>query len=203
MNKKYHEKYDRKNGNLQIATWCIRNKLWETLICYNKKHLSWQIPSGKVEKWENAYDALVRELHEELNITITHHEFLWNSKKIFYNMCRESHLYIIHTTSQLQNNEPDTMWVMKWVSLIPNSNRLWYSIKYENTLINDPCEILTYWHMTTEIRWLTTNPAYQYLMHNTVILPKNIVSHENYIQYRNKNTELLHVLPFKEFTHML
>lgn len=31
----------------------------------------WEFPGGKVETYESAYDALVREVHEELDVTVT------------------------------------------------------------------------------------------------------------------------------------
>lgn len=37
--------------------------------------LKWEFPGGKIEKDEDAKDALIREIQEELNITINVNEF--------------------------------------------------------------------------------------------------------------------------------
>ena len=59
---------------LSFVSVCIlakKNKLLITQRPPNKSYpLFWEFPGGKVEKNENFYDAAIRELKEELNISI-------------------------------------------------------------------------------------------------------------------------------------
>jgi len=48
---KYLDRYKwSDDGCLQYVTALIRDEMGRTLVGWNKKHESWQIPSGKVEK---------------------------------------------------------------------------------------------------------------------------------------------------------
>ena len=42
----------------------------EILLVRVRDNVQWYLPGGKIEQNESAEDALIRELHEELNITI-------------------------------------------------------------------------------------------------------------------------------------
>ena len=59
---------------LSFVSVCIlakKNKFLITQRPPNKSYpLFWEFPGGKVEKNENFYDAAIRELKEELNISI-------------------------------------------------------------------------------------------------------------------------------------
>jgi len=59
---------------LQVAVGIIRNKFGDVLISQRANHVHqggvWEFPGGKVESHENSYQALQRELKEELNISV-------------------------------------------------------------------------------------------------------------------------------------
>ncbi len=59
---------------LQVAVAIIKNTAGEILLSYRHEHLHqgnlWEFPGGKFKAGENAEQALVRELHEELNIVV-------------------------------------------------------------------------------------------------------------------------------------
>lgn len=62
------------NKTIQVVAALIRNQKGEFLICQrpaNKSRaLLWEFVGGKVEKGETPRDALIRECHEELAVTV-------------------------------------------------------------------------------------------------------------------------------------
>ncbi len=63
-----------RNNAIQVVAGLIRRRDGKILICLRPKHLDqgglWEFPGGKREDGEGRFDALRRELHEELGIEI-------------------------------------------------------------------------------------------------------------------------------------
>jgi 8-oxo-dGTP diphosphatase len=56
---------------LHIATACIFNAVQELLVVRKRGTSKWMLPGGKLDHGETPAQALVRELHEELRVTLS------------------------------------------------------------------------------------------------------------------------------------
>ena len=65
---------------MKVAVAVIVNDAGKLLITQRAKHSShaglWEFPGGKIEDNESPYDALFREIHEEVGLTILESTFL-------------------------------------------------------------------------------------------------------------------------------
>ena len=77
--------------------------------------LKWEFPGGKVETNENFYEALSREIQEELNIQINVHEKIAEEKYKDYQIAIILHYYLCSEKSgSIRLNEHENMaWVEK------------------------------------------------------------------------------------------
>ena len=62
----------------------------------------WDLPGGKIEKNDNVIDTLVREVKEELNLTIDNYNILQAKKYLF----RKQEIIVIVYYSKITNEEP-------------------------------------------------------------------------------------------------
>lgn len=65
----------------QITRTFLKNDNWEYLLVRHNKKDYWTLPGGHVEEWEDIYNAIKREIKEELNLEI---KILW--KKLNLNL---------------------------------------------------------------------------------------------------------------------
>jgi len=90
------------------------------------KHLSggWEFPGGKVDAGERPFDALSRELHEELGVTVRNAEPLIAYEHAYAD--RRVFLDLWHVTEYAGEPQPREGQPLKWVSLaeLPNANLL-------------------------------------------------------------------------------
>ena len=62
---------------LNIATACFVNAQQELLVVRKRNTQAWMLPGGKLDAGETASQALVRELHEELQMTVAPASLHW------------------------------------------------------------------------------------------------------------------------------
>lgn len=112
------------NKTIQVAAALIRNEKGEFLICQrpaNKSRaLLWEFVGGKVEKDETPRDALIRECHEELAITVNPTQIFDQVTHAYDDVTVHLTLFLATITSgtpqKLEHN--DIKWVT--VSQMPN-----------------------------------------------------------------------------------
>lgn len=201
---KYIEKYERSfDWSLQYVTAIIRNKTWDILVGFNKKHWSRQLPSWKIDKWESHQTSLKREMLEEINLEVEETNYIGTSKIILNWMLWQWHFYDTKTKWNLQAKEFDTMEIFKRVNFIETDSRLWFWINDWKVIITDPLEILKYRHMFTEIFRTIKFPKYQILINKEIQVPKDFDKEEFYVQYRDNNKNNLEIKKYKEFLEII
>ncbi len=201
---KYVEKYEwSADESLQYVTAVIRNERGDILVGFNKKHWSRQMPSGKIDKWESHQTSLKREIWEETSLEIKETNDIGTSKVILNGMSWQWHFYDTKTKWTLQAKELNTMEIFKRVNFVETNTRLWFWITDWKKTITDPLEILRYWHMFTEIFWISNFPIYTSLMNQKISIPKDLDKEEMYIQYRDQEKNNLEIKKYKEFLEII
>jgi 8-oxo-dGTP pyrophosphatase MutT (NUDIX family) len=71
------------------------------LLIKNERN-EWDLPGGKIEKNDNVIETLVREVKEELNITIDNYNILKAKKYLF----RKQEIIVIVYYSKITNGDP-------------------------------------------------------------------------------------------------
>jgi ADP-ribose pyrophosphatase YjhB (NUDIX family) len=88
----------------------LENNEWKFLLVKHPKLNNWTLPGGHIEKWENLFEALNREIKEEFNLNI---EILWN--KIWFD----------------SENITELMSPISIYNISYNSNKHWFIKKQE------------------------------------------------------------------------
>lgn len=103
---------------IQVAVAIIRNQHGQILITQRALNVPhgglWEVPGGKLEPGEAAYDAIVREVAEEVGLNIQHAEFLGVIPHTYPN--QQVHLHVFEVTAY--NGEPnihDGQLAMHWI----------------------------------------------------------------------------------------
>ena len=102
---------------LQVAAGVIKNSNGEVLIALRDKSLHqgglWEFPGGKLEAGETAVQALIREIHEELNLTVLTATPLLRLKHAYPELSVELHIFLVEQFSGTVTGMLGQAW--RWV----------------------------------------------------------------------------------------
>ncbi len=103
---------------LHVAVGVIKNRHGQILISLRKTHLHqgglWEFPGGKLESGETAQQALIRELNEELAITVLTSTPLITIKHRYPELTVQLQVFLVEQFSgEAKGNEDQTI---KWVT---------------------------------------------------------------------------------------
>ena len=93
--------YDSISDKFPISVKSILFEDERVLLIKNERD-EWDLPGGKIEKNENVTETLLREIKEELNITIDNYNIL-NAKKYLF---RKQEIILIVYYSKITNDDP-------------------------------------------------------------------------------------------------
>jgi len=155
-------------SKIHVAVGVIRNKDNQYLISKRSKNLHqgglWEFPGGKVETTETNYQALCRELHEELDINVLHAEPLIKITHSYPDKQVLLDVWLVdsfHGSVVSQQQQP-----IKWVSYHELSN---YSFPEANKAIFTCLDLPSYYAITGSFETKD-----DYLNHLTRCLSSNI-----------------------------
>lgn len=98
----------------------VKNEEGKILMFFHNKIQKWTIPVGKVDEGETPYESLVKEIAEEVDLTITSaelkEEFIQHFVREGKNVEIKQHLYDIKYIGEPKNNEPHKHRDLKFMS---------------------------------------------------------------------------------------
>jgi len=114
----------KKEETFDVVGCIIVNSYDQILLSFNKKRACWDIPQGVVEKGETLSRALIRELYEEINLTLSENdiELISSSSHQIKSFVKHwnNHLFIIKNNdiilNNISNNEEEKNTDLKWFS---------------------------------------------------------------------------------------
>ena len=123
----------------------IRDEKWGILSLYNIKHGNRQFPWWKVEKWEDIWWALQREVKEETWVDIELWSYMWWYKLISDKTPCMLYLYEAIITSWTPTIQETDKHTAMWYAYVWDSeNELWREITINNSIIDDAQELRSF-----------------------------------------------------------
>ena len=137
-----NEKYEQtEDGFIHTTKALIKDEQWRYLTLFDMKRDFWTLPGGKVDTWETLEEALARELQEELGVKVTQSHLIWSRKYIGKkNVLAHYFEVTISGTPKIQESNKHTE--LKYIEILENDNTLGFSIKIDNTILDDAYELI-------------------------------------------------------------
>lgn len=129
------------DGSLKYVRGIIKNEKGEILQLFSTLHHCFTAPGGKVDKWENLEEALIREIKEEVWVETVKTTYLWAFKEFRKNCYREQNAFEVEISGEVQNVETNKHEKLVRVNVEPNESELWFQLVLENNIITDEEEI--------------------------------------------------------------
>lgn len=96
----------------------IKNQEWKILLCYEEKKWVWDLPWGWLDHWEKPEEALIREIKEEMWLSIismikqpvcfiTANKSLSETRPWIWNLCYE---VIVENLDFIPSDECSAIW---------------------------------------------------------------------------------------------
>jgi broad specificity phosphatase PhoE len=141
------------DGVGQYVRAIIKNDKGEILQIFNTQKHNFEAPGGKVNKGENAEQAITRELKEEVGVEIQEAHYLGSFKEIIGGVCVLQHTYEVKIIGEPQIKETDKHTQLVRVGIEPSENALGFGVRIEGNIMEDTEELMfQFWNIYTYIK---------------------------------------------------
>ena len=129
------------DGFIDVVAGVIRDGEGRYAMIHHMKENLWFFPGGKVEKGETQEQALVRELQEEVGISVQDQNFLGAIKIIHLGKPYRVHWFEVTTSDTPSVQESEKHNALVWVKEEKSENSLGFALNINGTIIDDEKEL--------------------------------------------------------------
>ena len=129
------------DGFIDVVAGVIRDGEGRYAMIHHMKENLWFFPGGKVEKGETQEQALVRELQEEVGISVEDQNFLGAIKIIHLGKPYRVHWFEVTTSDSPSVQESEKHNALVWVKEEKSENSLGFALNINRTIIDDEKEL--------------------------------------------------------------
>ena len=129
------------DGFIDVVAGVIRDGEGRYAMIHHMKENLWFFPGGKVEKGETQEQALVRELQEEVGISVQDQNFLGAIKIIHLGKPYRVHWFEVTTSDTPSVQESEKHNALVWVKEEKSENSLGFALNINGTIIHDEKEL--------------------------------------------------------------
>ena len=129
------------DGFIDVVAGVIRDGEGRYAMIHHMKENLWFFPGGKVEKGETQEQALVRELQEEVGISVQDQNFLGAIKIIHLGKPYRVHWFEVTTSDTPSVQESEKHNALVWVKEEKSENSLGFALNINGTIIDDKKEL--------------------------------------------------------------
>ncbi|MDR2540382.1 MAG: NUDIX domain-containing protein [Candidatus Peribacteria bacterium] len=141
------------DGVGQYVRAIIKNDKGDILQIFNTQKHKFEAPGGKVDKGEDAEQAVARELREEIGVEIQEVHYLGSFKEIVGGLCLLQHTYEVKIVEEPQIQEAGTHSQLVRVGIEPSENELGFGVRIEGNIIEEPEELMSqFWNIYTYVK---------------------------------------------------
>ena len=129
------------DGFIDVVAGVIRDGEGRYAMIHHMKENLWFFPGGKVEKGETQEQALVRELQEEVGISVQDQNFLGAIKIIHLGKPYRVHWFEVTTSDTPSVQESEKHNALVWIKEEKSENSLGFALNINGTIIHDEKEL--------------------------------------------------------------
>lgn len=130
------------DGFIHVVGWVVKNSEWKIYLHHAARLNEFLLPWGKVDHGESFADAMMRELHEELEITVTTLHQLSSIKYIVGGLKRCLHVFMIDEYTGTPTNTDSHKYDQYRAEILESDNEIGFAVNIDGTITDDVQDIM-------------------------------------------------------------